>query len=62
VSPAAALARARAGYAAASAAEKTALDNEVKGYPLVQLSDATDRAIRALHRAQRVVDEAARRQ
>jgi hypothetical protein len=61
VSPAAALARARANYRAALAAEFEALYNDVKGYPLLRLAIATERAERALDRAQRVVDEAARR-
>lgn len=61
VSPAGALDRARADYAAASAAEHAALHNGVQGYRLLRLSEATDRAIRALDRAQRVVNEAAQR-
>jgi hypothetical protein len=61
VSPAAALARASAGYAAAFAAENAALFDDVRGNRLLRLGKATERAIRALDRAQRVVDEAARR-
>jgi hypothetical protein len=61
VSPAAALARAKADYAAAFAAEHVALHNGVVGYRLFRLYEAVDRAERAVDRAQRVVDEAARR-
>jgi hypothetical protein len=61
VSPAAALARAKADYAAAFAAEHAALHNEVRGYRLYLLYEAVLRSERAVNRAQRVVDEAARR-
>jgi hypothetical protein len=62
VSPAAAVARATAALAAALAAEDEALYNGVGGYRLVRLSDATDRAILALKRAERVLNSATRRQ
>jgi hypothetical protein len=62
VSPAAAVARAKAALAAALAAEDEALYNGVGGYRLVRLSDTTDRAILALKRAERVLNSATRRQ
>jgi hypothetical protein len=61
VSPAAALARARANYNAAFAAERAGLFNGVRGARLLRLARTLDRAERALRRAQRVVDKAARR-
>ena len=61
VSLAAALALAQANYDAALAAESAGLYNEVKRYPLLRLVTATERAEQALDRAQRFVDEAARR-
>jgi hypothetical protein len=61
VSLAAALARARADYAAARAAENAALFNGVTGPPLLRLYEAGQRAERALRRIQRVVRRAAGR-
>ena len=62
VSPAAALARAKAALAAALAAEEEALYRGVGGYRLLRLSAATERAILALKRAERVLDSATGRQ
>jgi hypothetical protein len=61
VSPAAAVARARADLAAAEAAEEEALCSG-GGPRLLRLSAATERAIRALNRAERVLNSTTRRQ
>jgi hypothetical protein len=60
VSPAAAVARAGADLAAAEAAEDEALYKGVGGNRLLRLADATERAIRALKRAERVLNSTTR--
>jgi hypothetical protein len=62
VSPAAAVARAKAALEAAYAAEEEYLYRGVGGYRLLRLSAATDRAILALERAERALKLATRRQ
>jgi len=62
VSPAAAVAQAKAALEAAYAAELEALDRGVRGYRLVQLVTAWERAERALKRAERALRLATRQQ